>query len=326
MNTRCIGLTVVLLAPGAAQALEWDQDWSDWEVRPRISTGVMQYEYQQQAKVNVNLEEAESVGAGFDEIEVGDSLLFAEIGVSVFLGNFFVDLSLQKTDEGEDDVSQRAFSGATINADESVAFFGLDLDSQRTMDREDFSLSIGYALTDNFGVFAGYKRNNTQFDDDIRSGRAILAVAAVGESGGGTLVTDVTGSSSSEFEQDGLFFGATYVLPFESEGWLNGALSFDLGVAFLSGDLAIKEQTTVSSEDLDISEASVSSQNAKGDAVGINLGVAWSGPLTDKLSYAVGVDGYQYDYEGDSGSSDFQDTLLRFSVGVSYAIDAKGVF
>lgn len=321
---KCVGLTGILLLPAAVQALEWNQDWSDWEVRPRISTGFMQYEYKQQAIVNLDIDTAEGVGAGFGEVEVDDTLLFAEFGASLFLGNFFVDVSLQKSDEGDDSFTQDAFSTATDVNDVSAAFLGISLDTDRTIEREEFSLSVGYAITENTGVFAGYKRNTTDFDDEVGTGLAILSGVAAGDPNSFSITTDVTGSASSELEQDGFFLGATYVIPYESDGWLNGALSFDLGVAFLNGDLSFSDRATVSSDDIDFSETNTSSQDTSGDAVGINLGVAWSGPLTDRLNYSVGVDGYQYDYEGDSGSADFEDTLVRFSIGISYAIDGDG--
>ncbi|MGI9292452.1 MAG: hypothetical protein ACR2PS_00590 [Pseudomonadales bacterium] len=310
--TKCVGFTGVLLLSSAAQALDWNQDWSDWEVRPRVTTGVMQYKYEQESR----LSGSGSLAGAATEIEVEDSLLFAEVGVSVFLGGLFVDLSYQKSDEGEDDFNQEILALGEVDG---LAFVAAgDENSQRQMEREEFSLSIGYAITDRLGVFGGYKQNDTQFDDRGRQQILILALPS-GETNESTLLA----TRDAELEQDGFFLGATYVWPFESEGWLNGAISIDLGVAFLDGDLTEDEVTRTEGDTLDPQSQSLS---GGGDAVGLNLGIAWSGPITERLNYSISVDGYQYDYDADSDSSDFRDTLFRFFVGVSDAIDAQGVF
>ncbi len=343
---NCIGLTGLLLIPNMSQALDWSQDWSDWEVRPRVGTGLVNYEYKQQAFVDASTEMADdgnvtnTVLVG-DRIETSDSLLFAEIGVSVFLGNFFVDISYQKSDEGTDDYSQDVFVDiSSVTEDLSVIALGTaNFEKQREMEREELAASIGYAVTENFGIYAGYKRNDTQFDDEIRSATAVAISVAAGDpfdifgqevaiGSRGREVSEISGPSSIELEQSGFFIGATYVLPFESDGWFNGALSFDLGLAFLDGDQSVKDRTvrTVTETNLNSSgdvTPETGTQNTSGDAVGINVGFAWSGPLTERLSYSVGVDGYQYDYESD-GVVDFQDTVIRFSAGVSYAIDSNG--
>ncbi len=343
-----IGLAGILLIPNMSQALDWSQDWADWEVRPRLGTGLINYEYQQQAFVDTTIETAdtgtvlENVLAA-DRIEVSDSLLFAEIGVSVFLGNFFVDISYQKSDEGEDAYSQDAFVTSSGIGEEisSLALGTVNFEKQREIDREELAVSIGYAVTENFGVYAGYKRNDTQFDDQIRSGRVEVDVVSasdpinifgeeVGIGSRGFQISEVSGPTNIELEQDGFFVGATFVLPFESNGWLNGALSFDLGLAFLNGEQSVTDGTVrtviTSSFDADSTTDEVTSagtQNTSGDAVGVNVGLAWTGPLTERLSYSIGVDGYQYDYESDD-VVDFQDTVIRFSAGVSYAIDSNG--
>lgn len=311
MNTmKCVGLIGALLLPGAAQALEWNQDWSDWEVRPHFTTGFLQYKYEQEAGVG-------AAGAGIEAlsgVEAEDTLLFAGIGVSVFLGNFFVDLAFQKSDEGEDDYTQNNFGLSETDTGDAF-FFAAQQNLERQMDREEFTLSIGYALTDRIAVFAGYKQNDTQFEDNGTIQLSVVTDFAEADSTG-ILVRD------ADLEQDGFFLGATYVWPYESQGWLNGSLSIDLGVAFLDGDISSKDNVLFDFSD----ERAVSGDTGSGEAVGLNLGVTWSGPLTERLNYSVGVDGYQYSYEADGDGGDFEDTLFRFSVGVSYAIDAKGVF
>ncbi len=134
--------------------------------------------------------------------------------------------------------------------------------------------------------------------------------------------------STAKFEQDGPFIGITYVWPFASEGWSNGALSVDLGIAMLRGDLSTKQsqETTITAifEGFEQMQTGIedSRSDVSGGALGLNFGMAWIGAITDRLNYSAGLDGYQYNYEGDSSDADFRDSVLRFSVGVSYAIDA----
>lgn len=317
MNTvSSVGMIGALLLSDAAQALDWSQDWSDWEVRPRVGTGFMQYKYDLAAQVFLLRDDSSIEGVAQEGLKLEESLLFAELGVSAFLGNFFVDLSFQKSDQGEDDISFDSVNAGV--ADTTVAFIALDQQGKVEVDRQELSLSFGYAITDFLGVFAGYKKNETSLDQRL-AGQVFLARA--GEVVEAETVTDV----SSDFDQDGFFLGATYIWPYESDGWLNGALSVDVGVAFLDGDFSTSGDRVVSLVGFEGTETVDLGSKASGSAVGLNLGIAWSGPVTGRLSYTVGVDGYQYDYDGEGNSADFEDTLLRFSLGVSYALDAQGI-
>lgn len=312
---KCAGLIGVLLLPGAVQALDWSQDWSDWEIRPRAGTGFMQYKYDQAPQALLIRDEAFIEGGGQEGLKAEDTLLFAELGVSAFFGNFFVDVSFQKSDEGDDSVSFDS-AQAVVEDTNAITFIATDQSGDVEIDRQEFSLSAGYALTEFLGVFAGYKKNETNLDQSL-SGELFLAQE------GASVTVDVVTSVNSEFEQDGFFVGATYVWPFETDGWLNGALSFDLGVAFLDGDFSTKGARTATVAIIDETETIDINSSASGSAVGLNLGIAWTGPIFDRLNYSVGVDGYQYDYDGDGDSADFEDTLVRFSVGISYAVDAN---
>ncbi len=289
-----------LSCSGAAQALDWT---SDLEIRPYVTTGVMDYKYKRDTKL-LPVPGAPQTSSG-DETK--DSLLFVGIGASAFFGNFFVDLSFQKSNEGEDDHNQSIFG-----VEENV--FGSDLDnpfiseevSTREFEREELSLSLGYVVTDRLGIFAGYRQNNTDFRDSGGRVESSVFRPTVPIS----LVTDF------EFEQKGLFVGATYVWPFETDSWFNGALSIDLGVAFLDGDQRIKNTETVTIN----GSTNVYDFDYAGEAIGLNLGLAWAGPLTERLSYAFGVDGYDYSYEGTGESSDFTDRMFRYSLSIAYAI------
>ncbi len=292
---RFLVLAAVFAIPQLVHAL-------DWELRPSVSTGIMQYQFEQKPQLVID-----TVAVSGGGVKVEDSLLFAGVGVSAFLGNFFADISLQKSDEGEDKYTQQftSFDGNLIN------LFSAEQQARRAFDRDEFSVSIGYAVTGNWAFFGGYKRADTEFEDEgtLQQRTQIL----------GTLEYDV--HIDADFEQSGYFFGSTYAWPVNSDGWLNGVLSIDLGIAFLDGDL---EQNTTFMEigepDTASSASPGSLENLEGDSVGLNLGVAWNGPLTDRLAYSLSVDGYDYDYDGKGISQDFTDTLFRYSLAISYAL------
>ena len=56
-----------------------------------------------------------------------------------------------------------------------------------------------------------------------------------------------------------------------------------------------------------------------GDSVGLNLGASLKGRVVENLSYSLDMNGYNYDFNtSNSGGSDFSESVLRFSAGLSY--------
>lgn len=286
-----VALIVATLLSNATQAL-------DWRFQPRITTGIQQYQYKRETNV-IRIGDS---APGFREgIEVDDSMLFAGFGATASFGNFFVDVSFQKSDKGEDDFTQTIVLGNQVTDDVS----------QREMEREEFSLSVGYTITERFGIFAGYNQTEANFEDEGQ--RAVKFAQNNGSFfDGGIRIL----SRDVQLKQDGFFLSTAYVWPFQSEGWLNGALSIDWGVAFLDGEAnelrtLVREEETV--------DGVASPFNSAGDAIGLNIGITWSGPLTDRLGYSLGMDYYDYSYDSD-GAANFSDTLFRLALGLSYVI------
>jgi hypothetical protein len=99
-----------------------------------------------------------------------------------------------------------------------------------------------------------------------------------------------------------------------SYGWRigeAGTLAFNLAIAFVDGDV---QQDTGPGTVLGFS----------GNTVGTTLGLSWSAPLPvlESFKYNIGIDGYQYNFEGEDTEqldvADFQETIVRGSAGVSY--------
>ena len=56
-----------------------------------------------------------------------------------------------------------------------------------------------------------------------------------------------------------------------------------------------------------------------GDSVGLNLGASLKGRVVENLSYSLDMNGYNYDFNtSNSEGSDFSESVLRFSAGLSY--------
>jgi hypothetical protein len=209
-------------------------------------------------------------------------------GATAFLDRFFVDVYAQAAYDGEDtDTLQNA------------QIFSNDFQNRkidREWDRQEYSISGGYAVTDNVAIFAGYRLSETNFEDR-------------------TTIFDIGTQSTSfadidvDYEQEGPFVGGTFQVPVE-QGFLVGAMSANLGIAFVDGE--VKQDVRGGP-----------SASFEGDTVGLTVGFSWKGLITDNLRYTVGIDGYRYEFDADESEdfqgADFSETIIRGTVGLSYA-------
>lgn len=284
--------TVGLLAPRPAAAL-------DLAVQPRLNTGLMYYDFEQEDLFRlVQLGDDIAVIRPFGPssgISFSDTMPFIGGGATVFFDRFFVDAYVQKAFDGEDEDTQER-----ITIFPSNEFLSNRI--SREWDRHEYSISAGYAVTDNFALFVGYKRSDTEFDE-----MNVLTNRGTGEVN--------TFDSNLDYEQDGPFIGGNY-------GWRireTGTLALNLGVAFVDGEI----KTTSPGGD---------TPKITGDTVGLTVGLSWTAPLPilENFNYTVGVDGYNYDFEADEvdatddaafQGADFSETVIRATAGVSYAFD-----
>jgi len=234
--------SVLLLSAGAAHA--------EFGFTPRVNAGVMNYSY----KLTINNLQS---GAGGVWHKVSDTVGILGIGGTVSFDRFFVDIYGQMSGEGNGTYTYDL-------ADPRVP--GNEMD----FEREDYAISLGYALHENLSLFAGYKWGKTDFSESYNP-----------QTGGGFLEYFDT-----EFKEDGPFVGAAI-------GWPvgNGLVAINIAVAMLDAE---NNQTKVGQAGsyLDFS----------GDTVGVNFGVSWRAPITDNLSYSLSLDGYRYSFDPDSVS------------------------
>lgn len=264
---------VSLSAPSTASAL-------DFTIRPRINSGVTYYDFELS-----NPDDASFAG--------NDILPFIGGGASVIVDRFYIDV-----------YAQAAFSGSADNS------FPVEVLGANTTDwdRAEYSLSVGYSVTDSLVVFAGYRRSDTEFDTEFIAVRSGLFTA--------------TGLITVDNEQDGPFLGANYGWRIEKGELLDGTLALNLSAAFLDGEISGSVSGPGRTVDL---------TTVTGDTVGITAGLTWlsklieptgEGLFANGLNYTIGIDGYTYNFEDDTDEGDeFSETVVRGSVGLSIPFD-----
>jgi hypothetical protein len=244
----------LVFAPSTASAV-------DVTVQPRINTGAMYYELEVE-----------------DTFAVDDTLPFVGGGATAFIDRFYVDLYAQSAFAGSEELRQ---------LQRENLFAGVDLE----WDRAEYSAAVGYAVTDRFSVFAGYRRSNMEFD-----------------------LPDL---EFFDYENDGPFLGANYGLPIFMNEWLDGTLYLNLAVARFDGEITFTPGAAI--------------PGVTGDTVGVTAGVTWVGNLLEEtgrglfangLNYTVGVDGYSYNFDqdnvpGEVSGDEISETVIRGSVGLS---------
>ncbi|MGI9301093.1 MAG: hypothetical protein ACR2RB_00070 [Gammaproteobacteria bacterium] len=309
----------ILIAPHLCSAAEFG-------FPPRLKTGLQHYDYEQKAFVSPARDPAGIFPNVSSDQSFSDTLPFVGGGLTFFANRFFVDLEIQQAFDGNDDsrlINQNFLDGAGPMPVATV--LNTNTAQSADFDRTDFAVSLGYSVTDNFVVFAGYKRAETDFESDLNgtiSGFQANDLAPIP-----FLTGTFTGKLDQEFDYDGPFVGANY--------------TWDVGLGALSGNIAVAAMdatvdltfsdvlvTTVTGavvpvdlQGLGESQGRGSFSDIDGDTIGLSLGLLWTG-LTpvDALTYSLGVAGYRYDFES-SGTPDFSETQIRFDVGVAYAFE-----
>jgi hypothetical protein len=320
-----------LLLPSAASAL--NIRGVEVGIQPRLEAGVLQYEYQQDAITGTLLTSFETIGSTFlqEKFRFKDTLPFAGAGLTVFADRFFLDISgLTTISEGED--------GDTITFSQFQEFPTTDLFSTGSLgaqpavnadfERDEYAISLGYGVTEQLAVFAGYKWARTDFETQGRGPTsAVFTIGGIPQFDRVTVEGFVEQEADFDFEYDGPFVGINYGLEVNA-GFLEGTLSFNFAAAFLDGESKVKAQSSVFAfaglEDTPLDEAQVAVES-EGETVGLTFGVGWRGftPI-ENLTYAVNISGYKYEFDADNQGGalenpDVDESALAFKVGLGYA-------
>ena len=318
--------TIILIVPQLVSAFEFT-------IQPRVKTGLMYYEYSQDALITPARDPEGLFPNTASDLEYNDWLPFVGGGLSVFFNRFFIDFSIQHAFNGDDSDSFRNSSFLTAGAfipNDSVLI--TDTDQDADIKRTEGAISLGYRITDNIALFAGWLKAETKFDTDLEGD--ISTIQTANRAPIPFLTGTYTGDLDQDFDYDGPFVGVNLTMPIQM-GIFEGALSGNASLAFLDGEvdldfknIRITNQLGVTTE-FDLQNAAESQgrgsfSDLEGDAVAIALGVSWTG-LTpvEGLTYSLGAYGYRYDFESDDSddTADFSETQIRIDVGIAYAFD-----
>jgi len=285
--------------PGSSHAL-------DLTFEPRLQAGVIDYKFERKGGTVTTDDSITGKDSGDTTV---DTLPFVGVGTTVFANRLFFDIYLQKAFSGADTLTRRL--DWPSHEEDQLAFptetFILDSD----FEREEYSISVGYVLGSNWALFGGYRTAKLSFTDITTQDDEIT------DPNGNIFKKKGHGKTNSSFKQKGFFFGSAYAFNINE----HAIFTLTAALAALNGKNSTRGAIDfVTDINGDITTETVDqSGNSDGDTVGLNLGASWKGRIVENLSYSLDMNGYNYDFNSsNSEDSDFSETVLRFSAGLSY--------
>jgi hypothetical protein len=302
-----VSLTAIVLA--ALFAVETHAQ--SFTMQPRISVGQQDYEFKYDDQVLGNDQGFVNASDGFT---VSDKVQYLGTGITVSHGRLFVDLSGQWSGHGSDQTRQFIGSPTVLGG-------GLTHQLDFKFDRSEYNVSAGWAATPNFSFYVGYKDAATNLTTRLTP---ILAGVNINQ-------LYIFGSRVGKLTYGGLYLGSTYSVPVSS--W--GSLSIQSSVASLDGKSVVHfEGLGVFYSDLTFPptflrpiDPAFINGTLRGKAVGLNLGVSWTGSFgrssdpPRKLSYTIGLDRSAYKFDSKGNSSDFEETVTRARFDLRYRFE-----
>jgi len=288
----------VALLPAIGSAL-------DLMIEPRFQAGIMDYEFEQKP-ISINYGEFTDTDHGFKIVGV---MPFVGGGVTLFSNRFFFDLYVQKAFSGSDSATNPL---EYEEFDKELGIPVLNTIINSDFDREEFSVSVGYAVGRQWALFGGYRIAKTSFDNNI-------AFSEDGAVDNTPVNIAVRGNIDSNFKQDGYFLGSAYAFNITEHSvvTLNTALAVLDGEFDSRGTLLLS--ASIDGEPVEGFEPEEAGYDFDGNTIGLNLGVALKGRIVEKLGYTLGVNGYSYDFDAkEKDVVDLSESVLRFSAGLSY--------
>ncbi len=156
--------SVTLFASNSVESA--DLGGVDVSIRPRLEVGVMNYTFEQGA-IGTLLQNSDLSGNYTQEsFKYQDNMPFFGGGLTLFADRFYFDLNAYKAVDGNgsDTIS---FSEFAFGPAFTAFLKGDPISSEADFDREDYAVTIGYGINDQFSVFGGYKWANTDFDTTV---------------------------------------------------------------------------------------------------------------------------------------------------------------
>jgi hypothetical protein len=218
-----------------------------------------------------------------------------------------------------------SFPSATIPIALTMNNWQLSLNASRTLadaeiaeeedigkaSRKDLDLTLGYRVTKNWSLFAGFKYGRTEmsfvprdFDEEINEDE---------DTQQNTL--EITKES---YSQKGPFIGASYSWQFEKAG------SLSVSVAYASLDATNNFSANTDEEEEEeeeLTEFDDLTGQVKGDTKGFSYGLSWTMPLSSNLLFQTRfkINDYQQDIVLDGERfEDIDETFTTLHVGLAY--------
>ena len=202
------------------------------------------------------------------------------IGGTIASGPFFGDFYYQSTANEVATKSQEEHGLLDYSYDYSYG--------DGNAKHEDWALSLGYMITDQWSVFAGYKSGKTDFDQ--------INFAQIDNG-----IINATIKLDGNFEQSGPFLGTAYSLQYGP-----GVLTFRIAYAYLDGT----EKQAIDEETADPYFGFKYNLDHKldGNSNAFSLGVSWTQQITDALGVSVGANYHRYKFNlSGGGQSEYYD-------------------
>ncbi|KAB2929591.1 MAG: hypothetical protein F9K25_10465 [Candidatus Contendobacter sp.] len=279
----------VMPLTASAEEVSSSFSWGAVTFQPRAYIGYADYELKSStftftpAKGDPYTSSLKFNAQGNDKIPL--SGFIGGIGGTIATGQFFGDFYYQST------LNETAYSNMEEQKGDVVYRYG-DVDAKHY----DWALSLGYMITEQWSVFAGYKSGKTNWDQSYNYNDP---------------VSDLfhgSGSTDGKFEQNGPFLGTSYSFQIGP-----GALTFKIAYAYLDGEYEDNSQ----GKSYIIEPQPVLYNQVvylDGNSNAYSLGLSWTQSLTDNLGYSIGLNYHRYEFDL-SGSG-----TLAGSVGGGFVI------
>jgi len=232
----------------------------------------------------------EEVFAGSDNVKWSDSIPFLGIGVTLGYKNFSFDVYAQKSDTGED---------STFYENQlSIGDRYLISDYNATFNRNDYAVNFGYSTDSLFGVLSfvvGYKVGETKIGGARRN--------YLSEGGDSSILS--LRSETTTIKTKGPTIGVAYGLPVGK----SSMIGINVAYAWLDGDYESNQMTLAI------------------DPEAITFGINWSGPISNRLTYRIALDAYQYPTQAFSTDNpnitieSIKEEIVSLKASLSYKFD-----
>jgi hypothetical protein len=282
---------ICLSTPSSAPAF-------DGGIQPRITTGI----------INYTLKSKASASTRGDEYTFKDTMPFIGIGATIFANKFYLDFYGQWAFNGTDNFTKQHYESPSPPVIPSHYFWNNGAEIE--FDRRDYSVAAGYSLTDYLSLFLGYRVGQSSAEEKGHVTKYLVDDGSLTGIPGLVLFDESIGEIDLDYQNQGPFLGAACGYQIKDKG----SLTLNVAVAYLEGE--IDQSGDFASP---ISGRDYFNIETSGDSVGISLGVAWRGRITEQLGYSFSVDGHQYDFEADDPEKpDFSETVYAIRTGLSY--------